>query len=332
MNKQQHYRHLTAIAFLNGVLFLSMQSCATQSKPDRQETSARTEINHVYVIGVDGLSSEGLNKASTPHMDKLIRDGVLCDPVRTVLPSSSSPNWGSMLMGAGPEAHGITSNEWEPDKHDLEPVVTNDYGYFPTVLSVICAQRPDVKTGMLYHWDGFGRLFEKALPSLDKHFPTERETAYAIADYIKGEKPCFIFSQLDHVDGAGHRFGHMSPEYLDAIALTDSLVGIITEAVHEAQIEDETMIFIVSDHGGIERGHGGTNWKEVTVPFILSGAGIKKNYHVATEVYMYDVAPTIVFALGLKAPDAWRGKAIESAFEGIEAPQDPLKLNRRKSF
>ncbi|MDR2027359.1 MAG: alkaline phosphatase family protein [Prevotellaceae bacterium] len=306
-----------------------MQSCTEQSA---RSTAVQTGIEHVYVIGVDGLSSEGLNKAQTPHMDELIRNGVLCDPVRTVLPSSSAPNWASMLMGAGPEVHGITSNEWRLDRHDLDPIVTNEYGYFPGVLSVICAQRPDLKTAMLYHWDGFGHLFEKELPSLNQRFPNEKETASAIAGYIKKEKPAFIFSQLDHVDAAGHKFGHMSPEYLNAVTLTDSLVGIITKAVHEAQIEDKTMIFIVSDHGGIGHGHGGMNWKEVTVPFILSGAGVKKNYHVPTEVYMYDVAPTVVFALGLKAPDAWRGKAIESAFKGIDAPQDPLKLNRRKSF
>jgi predicted AlkP superfamily pyrophosphatase or phosphodiesterase len=286
----------------------------------------------VFVIGIDGMSSEGLNKATTPNMDKLIQNGVLCDPVRTVLPSSSAANWASMLMGAGPEIHGITSNEWRIDKHDLEATVTNDYGYFPTVLSVIRAQRPEAKIGMLYHWKNFGLLFEKEIPTLDRNLPTEVETARAFADYIRKDKPDFLFSQLDHVDAAGHAFGHMTPGYLESITRADSLVGLIMDAVHEAQIEDETMIFVVSDHGGINRGHGGTNLKEVTVPFILSGADIKKNYHVPTEVYMYDVAPTIIFALNLNAPNAWRGKAIECAFKGIEAPQDPLNLKRIKSF
>jgi hypothetical protein len=34
----------------------------------------------------------------------------------------------------------------------------------------------------------------------------------------------------------------------------------------------------------------------------------------------------------MNAPYAWRGKAIECAFEGYEAPQDLLNLKRRKSF
>ncbi len=41
---------------------------------------------------------------------------------RAVLPTVSSPNWASMIMGVGPEQHGITSNEWERDEHVLPPV------------------------------------------------------------------------------------------------------------------------------------------------------------------------------------------------------------------
>jgi predicted AlkP superfamily pyrophosphatase or phosphodiesterase len=316
--------------FLNVIVFLLGVSCTGNT--GRGLRVPERKIKHVFVIGIDGMSCEGLVRASTPNMDSLMRNGVLCDRVRTVQPSSSAPNWASMLMGAGPEIHGITSNEWRLRKHDLEPVVTNDCGYFPTIVSVIRAQRPEAQIGMLYHWKGFGILFEKELASLSLYFPTEVETAQAIADYIRKEKPDFLFSQIDHVDGAGHAFGHMSPEYLNSITLADSLVGIIVEAVHEAKIEDETMIFVVSDHGGIKNGHGGTDLKEVTVPFILSGAGVKKNYVVPTEVYMYDVAPTIAFALNLNVPNAWRGKAAECAFEGIEAPEDPLSLTRVNGF
>jgi predicted AlkP superfamily pyrophosphatase or phosphodiesterase len=303
-----------------------------EKKENPEEEVVKNGVKYVYVIGMDGLSSEGLNRAKTPNMDQLIRDGVICDPVRTVLPSSGSPDRGAMLMGAGPEIHGITSNEWQSDRHGLSPTVTNDYGYFPLVLSVLRAQRPRIKIGMFYHWEDVGRLFEKSLADAGKHFPGESKTIDAVAEYIRAEKPDFIFSQLDHVDGAGHRFGHMTEEYLDAITRADSLVGIITGVVRDAKIENETLIFIVSGHGGTGKGHGGINRKEVTVPFILSGAGVRKNFHVPTGIYMYDVAPTIVYALGLKAPCAWRGKAVECAFEGIEAPQDPLRLNRRKSF
>ncbi len=177
---------------------------------------------------------------------------------------------------------------------------------------------------MIYHWSGFGDLFEKGLASVDKTYPTQEETALAMAAYIKEKKPMFLFSQFDDVDAAGHHDGHMSQGYMDCIGRTDSLVGIIVDAVKEAGIENKTMIMIVSDHGGIGLGHGGTTQEEITVPFILRGKGIKQNYSIPTEVYMFDVAPTITYALGLKEPYAWRGKAIRCAFEGNDSP--PLIL------
>lgn len=287
-----------------------------------------TGIKHVIVIGIDALSVEGLKQASTPNMDRLISNGALCDRVRTVQPSSSAANWGSMLMGAGTEIHGIVNNDWRISNHGLEPTVINEQGYFPTVLSVIRAQLPNAELGMVYNWDGFGGLFEKGLASEDRTYPSQKETAMAMAQYIKTKEPLFLFSQLDDVDAAGHHYGHMSKEYLECISRTDSLVGIIVNAIKEAGIEKESMIMVVSDHGGIGLGHGGVAREEITVPFILSGTGIKKNYKVPTEVYMFDVAPTLIYALGLKEPYAWRGKAIKCAFEGNDAPIDPLKLMR----
>jgi predicted AlkP superfamily phosphohydrolase/phosphomutase len=48
----------------------------------------------------------------TPVIHNMIKQGAVKWNVRTVLPSSSSPDWASMIMGAGTEAHGITDNDW----------------------------------------------------------------------------------------------------------------------------------------------------------------------------------------------------------------------------
>lgn len=72
-----------------------------------------SQIKHVVVIGFDGLSANGVENAKTPNFNKLINEGASTIHARLVLPSSSSTNWASMNMGAGPEQHGITSNGWE---------------------------------------------------------------------------------------------------------------------------------------------------------------------------------------------------------------------------
>ncbi|MDR2414257.1 MAG: alkaline phosphatase [Odoribacteraceae bacterium] len=281
-----------------------------------------TGIEHVVVIGIDGLSVAGLSAAVTPHLDRLAREGAACTGTRVVLPSSSAPNWASMLSGAGPEAHGVTSNEWRVDRRDLQPVTATARGFFPTVLDVLRARRPGACLAMFYHWEGIGFLFDKEVASVASCCPPDKRTATDAALCIKERRPLFLFAQLDEVDAAGHAAGHMSPAYLAAIQQADSLVGVVARALDEAGIAGKTLLMIISDHGGTGRGHGGNSPGEVTVPFILHGAGVKKGYAVTRATYVYDLAPTVTFALGYPGDPAWRGRAICCAFEGYEPPRD----------
>jgi predicted AlkP superfamily pyrophosphatase or phosphodiesterase len=89
-------------------------------------------IEHVIVIGIDGMSPDGIKHASTPVMHNLIASGSVKWNVRTVLPSSSSPNWASMIMGGGTELHGITDNDWGRADYSLPPILSGDEGIFPT--------------------------------------------------------------------------------------------------------------------------------------------------------------------------------------------------------
>ena len=59
--------------------------------------------------------------------------------------SSSSQNWASMIMGAGPEQHGITSNEWERDRFSISPTVAGP--------------EEDSPEGTRWPWVGYGRRF-----------------------------------------------------------------------------------------------------------------------------------------------------------------------------
>ena len=287
-----------------------------------------TGIKHIFVVGIDAMSTQGLEKANTPNMDYMIKNGAVCRSVRTVIPSSSSSNWASMLAGAGVEVHGVTSNDWEPDNYSVKPVGITEYGIFPTVVNVVHKQLPDAKIGMIYHWSGFGRLFEKNVATVDKSYETEIKTAEALAEYIRTEKPAFTFTQLDDVDHYGHAYGHMTEKYLESIHNADKCVGMVLQAVKDAGIENESVVMVVADHGGIGYGHGGQSWEEMTVPFILYGKGIKKGYEIQEQTYMYDVGPTIVFALGLEAPYAWTGRPMKTAFEGFESKPEPVIVKK----
>lgn len=65
-------------------------------------TASLETIKHVLLIGLDGVSPEGFQYASTPVMDDLISKGCLSLKTRAVLPTVSAPNWATILWGTGP--------------------------------------------------------------------------------------------------------------------------------------------------------------------------------------------------------------------------------------
>lgn len=293
------------------------------------------QIKHVVVIGFDGLSPNGLENAKTPNFDKLISEGASSMHARSVLPSSSSSNWASMIMGAGPEQHGITSNSWEKNNFVLPAVIQSEGFLFPSIFNLVDTKIKNAEIGAIYHWGGFGRLFEKNTVDYDINTNTEDETAQVACTYLKSKQPTFTFIHFDHVDHAGHEFSHGTPEYYKSVEKADELLGLVMDAIVSSGMVNETVVIVSSDHGGIGKSHGGETLQEVEIPFIVWGKSIKKNFKIVDPVYQYDNAATVAFAFGLKLPMACIGKPVKNAFIGFnerneypiaKRPKDPVVL------
>jgi len=200
----------------------------------------------------------------------------------------------------------------------MPPAVTGVENIFPSIFSVLKIQQPEAKSAVIYHWGGFGRLFEKSAVSFSQHGEDQFVTTQIATEQIKKNQPWLTFVHLDHVDHAGHEYGHGTDHYYTSVEEADSLIGLIREAVEEAGMLDETVFLITSDHGGLNYGHGGESLAEIQIPFILCGTGIKKNYEIPESVYTYDNAATVAYLLGLERPQAWIGRPVLSAVEGNE--------------
>jgi hypothetical protein len=303
---------------ISAFLVLSVLFFSFTKKPEKYPPG----IEHVIVIGVDGLSPDGIKTANTPVIDRMIANGSVKWNVRTVLTSASSQNWASMIMGAGPEQHGIIDNDWEIDDHTLPPVVHESDGRFPTIFSILRQNKPNAEIGAVYHWGGFGRLFQKNAVNYDRHFETEDSTATDFIRYIKDKKPTLGFVHFDNVDHAGHHGGHGTPEYYASVAKTDSLIGKILTGIKDAGIEESTLVILWADHGGIGFGHGGATPQEAEIAGVFSGKGIKKGYQIEQQVNTYDLAATIAFVFNITPPYAWTGRPVKPAFEGFTEPEN----------
>jgi len=277
--------------------------------------AASANVEHVVVVGVDGMSPAGIRAAATPNMDVLTQRGAYTMTARAVMPTSSSPNWASMIMGAGPEQHGVTSNDWEPDKYDIAPTAVGSGGIFPTIFSVLRERRPDSHIAVFYDWSGFGRLFERDAVNWLADTKGPEVTTTRAVEYIVEHQPTLTFIHLDHVDHAGHGHGWGSPEYVQAVEEADGYVGAVVEAVGRAGMADSTIIIVTSDHGGKGTGHGGATMEEIEIPWIIAGPGVAAGHEITVPVDTYQTAATIAYVLGVETPSAWIATPVLEAFD-----------------
>ncbi len=274
------------------------------------------QAKYIVVLGFDGMSAAGIRNSETPVFNELMKNGAWTLHAHAVMPTSSSPNWASMIMGAPPKYHSIHSNAWEIKKIKNRSFCGCEKGIiFPTIFGVMRKQKASANITCYHDWDGFARLTEKDAFSILQDTKDENETTEKAIECIKDKQPEFLFLHFDHVDHVGHAIGHFTPEYYKAISKADSITGAVVKALKDAGMYENTVILITADHGGIKKGHGGRSMAEKEIPWIISGPGIKKGFEITEKVETFFTAPTLAKIAGVTPPDCWTGKAVLSAFE-----------------
>jgi predicted AlkP superfamily pyrophosphatase or phosphodiesterase len=276
---------------------------------------AQVPDQHFVIVGVDGFGSAGMKSSSTPRLIALEKAGAWTLHARAVIPTVSSPNWASIIMGAGPAQHGITSNEWERNRFDISPTCTVSDQIFPTIFGLLKTQQPSSHSAVFHHWSGFGRLVEHGVPDEVVHRETAPETMAAAIAYWNQHKPNLLFVHLDLVDDAGHEHGWDSPEYKAAASVADKLIGNLKDAVDQSGVATKTYFLVTADHGGVGKKHGGLSMAELEIPWILVGPNVKRGYELKSLINTYDTAATVAYTFQLTTPECWIAKPVREAIE-----------------
>jgi arylsulfatase A-like enzyme len=65
----------------------------------------------------------------------------------------------------------------------------------------------------------------------------------------------------------------------------------------------------------------------MTIPWLVAGPGIKRDYEIQSQVTLLDTAPTLARVLGFEPHPEWQGHCIEEIFEPQKHPPiNPLKV------
>jgi predicted AlkP superfamily pyrophosphatase or phosphodiesterase len=256
---------------------------------------------------VDGLRPDALPQTPTPQMDTLAAQGAHTWRAQTVTPSISLPCHASMFCAVPPARHGITDNRWTPS----QPPV-------PSLIEVV--HQAGLGTAAFYSWEPLRDLSEPG--NLDAaHFRRlgdpagdgDLNIAAAAAEYIVEQQPSFTFVYLGATDEVGHRFGWLSQPYLQAVSQADQAIGLVLDALRANGTLTDTVCLVLADHGGHDTDHSAGLPEDLTIPWIVSGPGVRCDHKISGPVSIMDTAPTIAHLLGLPIAAEWCGQVIAEA-------------------
>ncbi len=222
----------------------------------------------VLIIGIDGVRSDAFIQAQTPTIDALIENGIYSPNALNDDITISGPGWSAILCGVWSTKHLVTGNDF----------TINDYESFPSLFRHAEEYDPSISTLSICHWDPINDYIVQNFVDFKLNVSTDAEVSNQASSYISSNDPDLIFLHFDDVDHAGHSYG-FSPnvsQYISAIETTDSHLIPIINAIEQRPnyANEDWLILISSDHGGVGNSHGGTSIEHREVPFIVSGNNI----------------------------------------------------------
>lgn len=277
------------------LLALLAAGCPTEGEPEPERPAK------VLVIGIDGMRADATEVAETPNIDSLVQDGAWSFDASTHrgAPTVSGPGWSSMLTGVEADKHLIYGNGgW--DQFD------RSYATF-----IGRAHALGLGTAAAIHWLPIQTeiieddVIDVATPATDDELVTDGMAATLVDHDLS-----VYFVAFDELDAAGHGYGYSNdvPEYVATVERLDGYVGRLLEARDRraTRADEDWLVVITSDHGGLGTGHGGVSDDERTIPLIIQGVGVVPGEITASEgVGHLDVHPTVMQFLGFPPQPEW---------------------------
>lgn len=258
------------------------------------------QINQVLAISVDGLRADAIARLGVdraPNLLWLYRQGVRTPNARTAVEATRTlPNHTSMLTGrridTGMGGHGVTFNS---DDGSTVHQAAGEY-----VASAFDRVHDRGWRTALYTSKRKFRFFNRSWNSthgapdrtgvdngrdkIDRYFYRDHQgllTDAVLADLRNGAPP-FTLLHYAAPDRDGHRYGWMSPQYLDAVARTDAQIGRVLRLIRSRDaLSDHLAVILTSDHGGAGYSHTDpTDFRTFRIPFIVWGPGVLRGVDI----------------------------------------------------
>lgn len=246
----------------------------------------------VLIIGIDGVRSDALLLADMPNVDALIANGLSTFDSYNLGTTVSGPSWSAIMTGVWQAKHGVTDNSYSNAEW-------NTYPYFPTRAKEYL---PDLYCVQVTEWAPMSDQVDNDGWDVKIKVPDGlgAPTAQAAVTQLANPDLDAMFVYFDQVDLAGHAnaFDPNNSVYMTALENVDPYIGQILTALYARPDYDNEnwLILLITDHGGIGSGHGGGQEVSRHIWWIASGKAVEKKVITSPDPgsYVYSGAPYFV--------------------------------------
>ena len=300
---------VAALASLASVTGCGAQYIRATAVPTGQ-APVSSPSRHVVVVSIDGLRPDAIGTYGATTLQRLMREGSYTLSARTIDPSKTLPSHTSMLTGQPPEKHGVLWNNVataDTDSIDVPNIfgLARSHGYRTAAFFSKAKFQPLQVAGTLDYTQAPGGLFGRW---------SSQRTVSDVATYLADSRPNVLFVHLTDPDAAGHRSGWMTPAYGRAVLSADRAVGQLITLADKAFGTGNFSLIVTADHGGHDSNHGSEDPRDVTIPWIAWGRGVKPGELSAASVRTMDTAATVLWLLSVDRPTDWAGRPVMPAF------------------
>uniref|UniRef100_A0A673NB10 Ectonucleotide pyrophosphatase/phosphodiesterase family member 1-like n=1 Tax=Sinocyclocheilus rhinocerous TaxID=307959 RepID=A0A673NB10_9TELE len=211
----------------------------------------------LLLVSLDGFRAGYMKAYSSllPVISKLRKCGTSTPYMRPAYPTKTFPNHYTIVTGLYPESHGIVDNKIYDVTRNTSFSLKTDEKFNPAWYQGepvwLTAMRNKLKTATFF-WPGSDVKVNGQYPDFwVKRIPFEKRVAkiFEWLNLPKGERPDFYTLYFEEPDGAGHRYGPMSSQVIEALLNVDRLIGLLMEGLKQRQLHKCVNLVLVSDHG-----------------------------------------------------------------------------------
>ena len=224
------------------------------------------------MIGIDGVRPDALQAAETPALDALVANGYASFDAMNDDITISGPGWSAIHCGVRSGKHNVVDNSFDGQ----------NYFQFPGWLERLESINPGWNTLSACQWSPINDQIVGSSADVVVNPGSATGAAQEVINALENGDPHALFVHLDEPDYAGHANG-FSPTvlpYLESIQEMDAEVCFMIDALVARPLyaEENWLVIVTTDHGGIGTVHGGNSIEERRVFVIASGMGVDTEF------------------------------------------------------